>query len=522
MSNSISRMAAIVKVDFLVRFRRLSTAMIFVGLCIAAYMWIPAPSTGKALIQMNGRRALYNSEALALATALLCSLLLGLIGFYMISNTIKRDVRTRTGFIIASTTVRNWEYIFGKFLGNVVFVTAIVCGFMVSSMIMQLIRGEAPLEPLVFLQHYMIVAPSAIVFLSAVAVMFESVRFLSGKFGDIAYFFLWLMTLAMMAGSDKAPYPSWNAYVDTFGMDFLMHRVTDVTHTNNLAIGSSPFDTSKPPFVFPPIHLGMQDLVPRLVSTLYPMLFLLPALLAFHRFNPVKLKTSAGRAHHSWIARINSWLKPVTRRILSPVVSTSSGSRSFRKSVVADALLTFELNPVSVLLALGLSAAAVVKPPAVILPVIFTLFSVILSDIATREGAAGTTGLAFSSPFLKQRFILWKFLSCAITVLIFCAVPLMKMVFSNPSAAASLLIGVVMTAAAATALGSMTSNPKTFIVVALLFMYVVMNDGGHTPGFDFAGWFGIATLEVKATYAITAAIFLAAAELQYRWKLQRA
>ncbi|MGH9696732.1 MAG: hypothetical protein ACRD5Z_21475, partial [Bryobacteraceae bacterium] len=60
---SLSRIAAIVQADFRVRFRRLSTVIVFLLLSAFAYVWIPAPSTGRALIQINGHRALNTSGA---------------------------------------------------------------------------------------------------------------------------------------------------------------------------------------------------------------------------------------------------------------------------------------------------------------------------------------------------------------------------------------------------------------------------------------------------------------------------
>jgi hypothetical protein len=246
----------------------------------------------------------------------------------MISNSLKRDIRTRTGFIIASTTVKNWEYILGKFFGNAVFISAIMAGFMVSSMVMQLYRGEAPLQPLVFFKHYLLVAPPCIVFLSAISILFESTRFLSGKFGDIAYFFVWLLTVALVAGAAKDDSPNWTSYFDTTGMAFMMRQVKSETHTDSMAIGSSPYDTKQPPFVFEGFHVTSDEILPRMVSLLYPVLYLLPALLFFHRFNPAKLKSSGQKSHHSWLARINGWLRPLTRRLLSPLQRFFSRSDS--------------------------------------------------------------------------------------------------------------------------------------------------------------------------------------------------
>jgi hypothetical protein len=87
--------------------------------------------------------------------------------------------------------------------------------------------------------------------------------------------------------------------------------------------------------------------------------------------------------------------------------------------------------------------------------------------------------------------------------------------------AVGLLIGIAFTAAAATSLGTMTSNPKTFVVAFLLFWYLALNDGGKSANFDFAGWYGAATPAVQFMYALLAAGMLIAAETQYRWKQAR-
>ena len=186
---SVGRIAAIVRADFLIRFRRLSTVVVFLLLSGFAYVWIPDPATGRTLMQINGARVLYNSAAIGMATSMLASMFVGLFGFYVISNAVRRDIDSRCGYVIASTTMRTSEYIIGKFLGNVVFLSTFMGGYMVASMAMLLVRGEAPLEPLIFMKQYAIMVPSTIVFVSVVAIVFESIPFLSGRFGDVAYFF---------------------------------------------------------------------------------------------------------------------------------------------------------------------------------------------------------------------------------------------------------------------------------------------------------------------------------------------
>src|SRR5215218_6586563 len=198
---SAQRLLAIVRADFLIRLRRPSTVVVFLLLSAVPYLWIPDPSTGRALMQIGGRRALYNSATIGMATATLGAMFIGLFGFYVISNALRRDVLSRCGYVIASTTMRGSEYIAGKFAGNVVFLTVFTMGYMITAMVMVIVRGEAPLEPLLFAKQYLLLAPPAITFVSAIAIAFECTPLLRTKFGDVFYFFLWVALLGAVVAT---------------------------------------------------------------------------------------------------------------------------------------------------------------------------------------------------------------------------------------------------------------------------------------------------------------------------------
>ena len=100
---SFANIAAIVRADFLIRFRRLSTLVVFLLLSALAYVWVPDPASGRTLMQIHTQRAIYNSAAIGVGTAGLATIFIGMVGFYVISNALKHDVRSRAGFIIAST-----------------------------------------------------------------------------------------------------------------------------------------------------------------------------------------------------------------------------------------------------------------------------------------------------------------------------------------------------------------------------------------------------------------------------------
>ncbi len=527
MSERFQRIVAVIKTDFLLRFRKASTAVIFLILCVAAYLWIPDPSSGKALIQLNEQRALYNSSALAIGTSTIFTLMMGLFGYYLVSNSIKKDIQTRTGFILASTTLKNSEYLIGKFAGNVLFLTALSFGFLISSIIMQLIRGEGPIEPFIFLAYYAVMIPPLIIFVSTIAIVFESIRFLSGKFGDVLYFAVWLTVLSVGAiGSEKKGYPNAGSYVDSMGMGYLIEQTRTIAGVSGLSIGSSPYDKTKPPFVISGIVFKREWILPRLSSLLYPLPLLLISLVRFHRFNPDRIKATSKRVRQGIPAKINALMKPIAALLTAPALklTTVGGKPSFIRSVISEVLLALQIYPAgAVLIAFFTIWFAILSPAGIQnkLPLAFAAMVLVLSDLATREKSSGTLPVIFSAPKLRQNFVLWKLSSAVLLALAFTWIAILKLLFIQPFSALAVIGGTLFAAAAATALGILTTNPKTFIVIFLFFLYLVMNDKGHTASFDFAGWFNQTTPSIVAIYAAISAGFFIAAESFHRWQLKR-
>src|SRR5882762_8540455 len=151
---SFERIAAIVRTDLHFRFRRTTALVTLLVVAAAVYLIVPDLGSGRTLMQIEGRRVLYNSAAVALGTGMFCSLFLSLAGYYLVSNSFRRDILARTGFIIAATPVSSTGYILGKFIGSGIYLTAIMLACMTSAMVMFFIRGEGRLEPFTFLFTY--------------------------------------------------------------------------------------------------------------------------------------------------------------------------------------------------------------------------------------------------------------------------------------------------------------------------------------------------------------------------------
>ena len=228
--------------DFRIRFRRVSTVIVFLLLSAFAYVWIPAPSTGRTLIQINGQRAIYNSGAIGMGTASLAMIFVGLFGFYVISNAIRRDIITRCGVIAASTPMRSGEYLLGKFLGNLAFLATF------ADRLHAQLDGDARWSAArrgssrsSSSSNTSSSRPPAIVFVSAVAVLFESIRWLSGKLGDVLYFFLWMTVIGLVVANETSKGAiNWARCFDFTGFGFMIDQMQRTLHTESVSIGASP------------------------------------------------------------------------------------------------------------------------------------------------------------------------------------------------------------------------------------------------------------------------------------------
>ncbi|MBA3652093.1 MAG: hypothetical protein H0W66_11605 [Chthoniobacterales bacterium] len=522
MRGSLKRIGAIVRTDFLVRFRRVSTVVVFLLLSAFAYVWIPAPSTGRTLIQINGHRAIYNSGAIGMGTASLGMIFVGLFGFYVISNAVRRDVVSRCGLVVASTPMRSGEYLLGKFLGNVFFLVTFLGGFMLTSMAMLIVRGEAAIEPLVFLEQYLLLTPASIVFVSAVAVLFESIPFLSGKIGDVAYFFLWLGAAGLVVG-DVASHRriGWARYIDFTGFGFMFDQLTRTLHTSSVAIGASPFDPKKATIVFSGLTLPGAWVLPRIVSTLAPLALLPLAVLCFHRFDPVRTGRASEKSNRNWIGRLQHLFKPISRRVVGLLLRPAGGG-SFLAAMWSDAVLTFTLYPLALVAFVAVTVATFCAPLAGVMPIVFVALAIVVSDVATRDVRANTLASLHAAPHLRETFVWWKLGATLLLSLFWCAAAIVRMALLGPGPLVALLGGIVFVAAVATSLGAITANSKTFIVLFLSFWYLVVNDRGANRWMDFAGFYGRANMATLVAYAAISALAIGLAQILYRARLERA
>ncbi|WP_242220474.1 ABC transporter permease [Bacillus cereus group sp. BfR-BA-01380] len=184
----------IARADFLERTRGYGFLVTIALSVMAAYFFVPPADSSYALLVIDGQyRGVYNSAWIGVSVSLAIMSITTLIGFFMVKNPIDRDRRTQVGQIISTAPLRKFDYLLGKFISNFIVLTIIVVVTFFIAIVMQWLRGEdtnvylGTLLPFLF-----IITLPAMTVVAAVAILFETIPFLKGGFGNVIYFFvLW-------------------------------------------------------------------------------------------------------------------------------------------------------------------------------------------------------------------------------------------------------------------------------------------------------------------------------------------
>ncbi|HSB66988.1 MAG TPA: ABC transporter permease subunit, partial [Anaerolineales bacterium] len=183
--------------DFYERARRFSflltlAVVIFMGVLVNnGTFFLSLGSTDPNLVSSSYRGEL-NSAWIGTMTVLVLNLFLGLFGFYLVSDCIKRDIRTGVGQIIATTPIRRAQYLIGKWISNCLVLYVLVLILAAAAAIMVLLQGKAALDLSALLLPFLAVALPFMTLVAALAMVFESVPWLRGTVGNVLYFALWM------------------------------------------------------------------------------------------------------------------------------------------------------------------------------------------------------------------------------------------------------------------------------------------------------------------------------------------
>jgi len=182
------------RADFLERVRRYSF-LIMLGLVV--FLGYQA-AIGNVYIQLGEYRGEFNSAWVGSMMSAIASAFLGWFGFYLVKGSVASDRDTGVGQIMATTPLTRPLYVLGKWFSNFIMLTSMVVILALAGVAIQYLTGESTqMDLFVLLTPFLFVTLPAMALVAAIAVLFETIGFLSGGFGNIIYFFLFAILIPL-------------------------------------------------------------------------------------------------------------------------------------------------------------------------------------------------------------------------------------------------------------------------------------------------------------------------------------
>jgi len=506
------------RADFLERVRRFSF-LVVIGLALfAGYMFVPPLSAPYTSFVVASHRGYYNSPWVGTLFGVTAAILLSLIGFYLVKNSICRDYDTRVGQIIATTPLRKITYMAGKWLSNILVLSAILGVLTVIAPVMQLVRAEVTQVDLMALwAPIWLMGFPALVFAAALAVLFESVAILRGGLGNIIYFFIWG---PILVGSSARSYIASGESTHAFDFAGVARIVFDIREKLSAAgvdIHKGIFGVIGPVdgnsinrFIWDGIQWTPDIILERFLWVGLGAMAVIVSAILFNRFDPAASRV-LGRSG-STLERFSRKLKRKsdpnvtvaqrngngidtvdTNRSVTNLTSVNrNGLRtSFISVVKAELLLMLKGRSWWwYICALGLIGATPFVPIDRVAQMLFAaacLWPILVwSEMGVREIKYQTYQTVFSTDKSVRRQFPAIWLAGVIVAIIMGAGFAFRMIITgNGQNLYAIAIGVLFVPSLALALGVWTNGSRTFEIIYLLLWYMSIQSGATM--FDYRG-----------------------------------
>ena len=501
----------IIKYDYLQRTRSYAFLITLCAGLAMAYTFVPEPNANYATIRISDYIGVYNSAWFGYVTAIMSSVFLSLIGFYLVNSAIEKDIETKVGQIIASTSVSNFKYLFSKVISNfLILLTIVLIIFLMSITLFFLYNDGYSFQLLHFVKPYLFITLPAMFFIAVLAVVFEVVLGRYSILKNVLFFFLFIALLLV------TPFIENQFSLDVFGNKIVIHQMEEmvkgITQTNekiSLTIGYviGNIGESKK-FIFNGVHFPYLFLISRVLWIGLGILLTVFISTVFHRFNVkenVRVpkqksdKTDKNPKREIILSRlpktvVNYGILPLLKVEISLLIR--NGKRwLWGINILGMVLLAF----------LPLEIAH-----QIILPILWFLQVARLSELVTKEIHHNVYYFAFTSykPIVR---VLVSQLLAGIVLMLFIASPLIirLLIQVNFIALSSVVFGGIFIVLFAAGLGIITKSKKLFEVVFFLLTYANINK------IAFVDYFGGLTNQLNTTV-----LFLCAALLLVSLKIR--
>lgn len=469
--------------------QRTRSSAFLITLCASlaiAYTFVPEPNASYSTIRIADYVGYYNSAWFGYVTAIMTSLFLSLIGFYLVNSSIDNDVHTKVGQIIASTSISNFKYLFTKVLSNfLVLLTIATMVFIMSILLFFLYNDGFSFELIQFVKPYVIIVIPSLFLISALAIIFE---IFFGKYSvlqNIGFFFVFSTLMVFTPKSEE------QFSLDIFGSKIIMHqleqtvrKISNTSENVDITIGYVLANVEKVnKFEFNGVDFPTSFIISRIVWIAFGVLLIFIISHFFHRFN-LKERQSIKEVYK----QINKslLLKEINLSAL-PIPQINYGIFPLLKT---EYLLLFRkekkwlwlLNIIGMLL---LATLPLKIAHQMVLPILWFLQVSRLSDLTTKETTNNVHYFAFTSYKPISRLLIAQLMSAIILILLLALPLLVRFGFTfNFLAVSKIILGSIFIVVFAAMLGIVSKGKKLFEVLFFMITYANIN------GVPFADYFG--------------------------------
>ncbi|MFK8061316.1 MAG: hypothetical protein AB8B78_14660, partial [Polaribacter sp.] len=442
----------------------------------------------------------YNSAWFGYVTAIMTSIFLSLIGFYLINSGIKNDIETKVGQMIAATPVSNFSYLFSKVISNfLLLLTIVFIIFLMSILLFFLYNDGYAFETFQFIKPYVIITIPTMFFIACLAVFFEVLLHRYSVLQNVLFFFLFSF-MAFSSPENKA-----NFSFDVYGSQIVMHQleekvreITNTDKTTNMSIGYLLGNTKKPnKFEFTGVNFPSTFILSRFLWMLLGIGLVGFVSLFFHRFTikkKINLKIKSKKVLENKL--INdldlSELKPIKINYSIFNLIKTEFLLLFRKG--KKWLWFVNISGMVLLAVLPIQTAH-----TIVLPILWFLQVHRISDIATKEKTFNIHLFTSSSYQPIQRIFTSKIIASLLLMLILSSPLIVKLslIFDFINVL-YIILGFIFLVFTSLLLGQISKGKKLFEVLFFLVTYANIN------GIQFFDYFGGFKNDLSNIYIILA------------------
>ena len=478
------------RADFLERVRRYSFLVVLGLVILLGYQ----TAVGNVRLQLGQYRGEFNSAWIAGMISIIATFFLGWFGFYVVKGSVARDRETGVGQIMATTPMSRPFYMLGKWISNFIVLMTMIIILMIFGFVIQLINAESTQVDLwTYISPFIFIVMPLLAIVAAVTVLFEAIPFLSGGFGNVVYFFAFVM---MIPFTMESKIVETNPAMEPLGMALLKSDMSQEVlqvfpdYDGSLMLGGLETAITGT-FTWTGIDWTSPVIVTRLAYIVLAIFIALLAALFFDRFDPSRAKPRKMKSIASSATPDADSVSQALPAVSLTPLNRAANRFSFVNVLIAELKLLLKGQRWWWYVgAAGLIIASLVNSVELtrqyVLPLAWIWPILLLSAIGNREARDNVQQLAFSSaaPLMRQLPAQW-IAGFIVTLIIGSGAALKFMVNGDSVGLLAFFSGALFINSLALALGVWSGTSKPFEIVYVSLWY--LGPLNKVQGLDFIG-----------------------------------